>query len=386
VSAFSAGRHKLIRAAKENLEELEISGSAVVRWVRGRTGAGKTHLFARLIELAHERNWVATYVQISEPRYGAELHRFQEIYSKIVENCVTSSIVVQRQGKVEPGAVAGWDWILDDWWSRIRRLAGSSGGDLPSFKAQDEINRQMASLSSRWSLHPAFLEALKQYAHARVDGDEAWIELLRLWFKGQDVHSRGSEIRDRFRRAGILEPVLQRNSKDMLRSLSAFLAHLGYGGLLILLDEIENVLHQPKGARRTAYTLLKELIDNVDDRQGMVKTAFYASATPDVFDSSKGIIEYEALAERVLLPGGTGSSPAGAVVDLAVWPLTEADFLEMTGKIATIYGVAKDRPVNDSVVQQLRSSLHSTIKKNPDLTARSWVKTVIQQLDQSPAT
>src|ERR1700745_1243714 len=72
VSTFSAGRSVLLSAAIEQLEELEISGGATVRWIRGRTGQGKTHLFARLIEQAHARNWVTSYVQISDRGYGVE--------------------------------------------------------------------------------------------------------------------------------------------------------------------------------------------------------------------------------------------------------------------------------------------------------------------------
>jgi hypothetical protein len=384
VSSFSAGRKELIDAAAEYLEELEVSGGAVVRWVRGRTGLGKTHLFARLIELAHARNWVTTYVQISDPGYGTELHRFHEIYSAIVGNCLTRRLVTEREGKVEPGAVPGWDWILDEWWGRVRRLvSGSDSGDVPSFRAREEITRQMAQLTKRWSLNSGFQSALRQYALARADGDEDWAELVRLWFKGEDVHGRDAATKARFKAAGIPEPVTQRNSKEMLRSLSAFITHLGYGGMLILLDELENVLHQPSKGRKTAYTLLRELIDNVDDRQGMVRTAFYISATPDVFDSEKGISEYEALAERVMLSGGSNTNPAGAVIDLASWPLTEDDLAEMAGRIATLHAVAKNRGEYPAIKKHLDAVLAKMIKRNPDLTVRTWVKTVIKELDDA---
>src|SRR5205823_2056623 len=80
-SAFSAGRSLLLRAAGDVFEELDISGGAVVRWVKGRTGQGKTHFFARLIEIALQRNWVSSYVLITEPQGGTELHRFEEVYA-----------------------------------------------------------------------------------------------------------------------------------------------------------------------------------------------------------------------------------------------------------------------------------------------------------------
>jgi hypothetical protein len=166
----------------------------------------------------------------------------------------------------------------------------------------------------------------------------------------------------------------------MLRSFSVFLRYRGYGGMLILLDELENVLHQPPAARRTAYTLLRELIDNVDDRHGMANTAVYISATPDVFDSSRGLVEYEALAERVILPSGRIANPAGAVIDLAAWPFSRTDYEDIADRIATLYGIAKASA--PSLTHTLRTSvLDAQLKKNPELSVRSWVRTVIDELD-----
>src|SRR5580658_6055364 len=89
VGLFSAGRNLLFKAATDVLEELEISGGSCVRWLKGRYGQGKTHVFARLIEVAFGRNWVTSYVQISGKGQGTEFHRFEEVYAAIVRNCLT---------------------------------------------------------------------------------------------------------------------------------------------------------------------------------------------------------------------------------------------------------------------------------------------------------
>src|SRR3954471_8008316 len=65
VSLFSAGRGLVFRAAHEQLEELELTKGTAVRWLKGRYGDGKTHTFARLMEMGHDRNWITSYVQIS---------------------------------------------------------------------------------------------------------------------------------------------------------------------------------------------------------------------------------------------------------------------------------------------------------------------------------
>jgi len=380
--AFSCGRRVLLRAATEIFEELELSGGAVVRWIKGRTGQGKTHLFARLIQTAHSRKWVTSFVQISPREHGTELHRFEEIYAAIVKDCLCDALVREESGRVEPGRVSGWEWILSEWWTRIRQLAmGSETGDLPTLRVRSTIEHTMTSLRTNWTVHGPFAEALRQYLLSRAEDDEEWTQVLLDWFHGHNVHSRVGETRARLLEAGIRESLTRRNAKEMLRSFSVFLRYRGFGGMLILLDELENVLHQPPAARRTAYTLLRELIDNVDDRHGMANTAVYISATPDVFDSSRGLVEYEALAERVILPSGRIANPAGAVIDLAAWPFSRADYEHIAERIARVYGVAKACATDAT---ELRTSvLDGQLKKNPELSVRSWVRTVIDELDSS---
>lgn len=385
VSLFSAGREKLFRAAINYFEEIEICDNSIVRCLKGRYGHGKTHFFARLIEIAHSRNWVTSYVQVSGKGAGAELHRFNEIYAAIVRNCLCRDLVAEEAGQIVPGRVPGWNWILDRWFAELRRQAGArEGGDTPVFILRDVIEQTLTSIRRRWSIHGSFAEALRQYALAKVNGDEEWGHLLQEWFSGEDVHSRGGETRKRLREEGIKESVNRKNAKEMLRSLSAFLRYRGFGGILILIDEVENVLHEPPSARRAAYTILRELIDNVDDRHGMIRGAFYISGTPDLFESEKGITEYEALAARLLLPGGAQHhNPAAPVIDLTVFPLTSNEMVGVATHITSIYSVAKQwdpPPDTESEIVQL---LHDLRKKIPDLSMRIWVRAVVEWLDEA---
>ncbi len=383
VNTFSAGRALLLAAATEHLEELEVSGGASVRWVRGRIGQGKTHFFARLIETAHARNWVTSYVQISERGGGVELHRFQQVYAAIVRNCLCRDLVALESGQIEPGRISGWGWILNQWWQAVRRqVTGGKSGDVPTLRLQEALDQTITALRRRWSIHTGFAEALRQFALAEMDGDAPWSETLLQWFQGEDVHGQGSARRPRLRSVGITESLKPSNAREMLRSLSAFLRYRGFGGVLILVDELENVLPQPPASRRTAWTILRELIDNIDARHGMTHTAFYVAATPDVFDSEKGMTEYEALAERVLLPGTNwGANPMGSVIDLAAWPLQREDFVHIGGSITALHSVARNWHPGPEARDELAELLIAELQRDRDLTARSWVKAAVNRLD-----
>jgi hypothetical protein len=380
-SLFSAGRQTLFDSAEESLGELEISDGTFVRWLRGAPGQGKTHFFARLMEMGFRHDWVVSYVQVSAKEGG--LHRFDQIYAAIIANCLTRQLVNDGNGKQEPGAHSGWNFILDDWYSGLRRLAGGPDSEVSSFLLRDVIEQAVIGLRRRYNLNASFAQALREYARAKADADEWYCSVLRDWFHGIDVHSIGGETRRRLRNAGVLEPVSRKNAKDMLRTLSSFLAYRGFGGFLLLVDEVENVLGQTQTNRRNAYTILRELIDNVNDRHGMTRTAFYIAATPDVFDSETGIAEHEALASRVLPPSpGLPPNPAGSVLDLGAFPFTAQDYRDIGDKIADLHDVAKDRPMDSSARSMLIGHLENLLRRNPHLSVRQWVKSAVTFLDQ----
>ncbi len=384
---FTAGRAVLYRAADVLLDELGSSGGTAVRWLKGRYGQGKTHTLARLMEIAHARNWVSSYVQISGKGQGTELHRFEEIYATIVRNCLCQGLISADEGRVDPGRRSGWEWILDEWYQQLRIAAvGRTSGDVPSLRLRDHIDQTAAAIRRKWSIHGSFVDALRQFAYARTYNDVEWAGVMLDWFAGQNVHARGGDIRKRLREAGILEPLNRRNAKEMLRSLSVFLKYRGFGGMLILFDEVENVLQETPKARRGAYTVLRELIDNIDDRHGMDTVAFYLAGTPDLFDSENGISEYEALAERVLLSGSRRIfNPAGSLVDLEGVPLGRDDLVEISRRIAALHGSARRWKPGAATETRLGQLLKEHLETNPDATARAWVRRVVDELDSECA-
>ena len=92
--------------------------------------------------------------------------------------------------------------------------------------------------------------------------------------------------------------------------------------------------------------------------------------------------EYEALAERVLLPGNrAAANPAASVIDLAAWPLKREDFALVGQRIAILHGTARGWKPGPDVARDLQELLDTTMRRDPDLTARFWVKEVVDRLD-----
>jgi len=381
---MSVGRDLWVQAAEDLIQELESSEACMVRWVKGRVGTGKTNFFGRVIEIAHRRNWVTSFIVISGRGEGTELHRFEEIYRAILRHCLSSALIDQEHGRVEPGRRCGWEWILDQWCQGLQRLAGSrTGGDIPFMRMNAVIEQAITSMRRNWSIHGGFAEALRQYARAKVDGDQEWATIILDWFLGEDVLARGGEVRLKLRTAGIREALTRRNAKELLRSLSSFIRYCGYRGILILIDEVENVLHQSRGAREDAYTTLRELIDNADDRHGMTCACFYISGTPDVFESKDGLISYEALASRVLLKAElTQLNPKAAVINLGQLGLNSQEMIQIAERIMDVHAAAQAWVPPANLHEKLETTLNELVQRNPDLTPRDWVKIVVDLLDR----
>jgi hypothetical protein len=375
VSLFSAGREPLFRAATGLLRDLGCSGGSAVRWLKGAYGSGKTHTFARLLETAHAQRWVVSYVQVSGRGQGCELHRFEEVYGAIIRNCISPEQATATRVLTNPGSENGWQWLLESWVERLKRqVGGGNGADVPSMRLREALDTAMSQLRRSHGIQGPFAAALRTYAAAMLDDDLKSTELLLDWFAGMDVFKLGNEIKKSLRTSGVLEVVTRRNAKPLLRQVTSFVRYLGYGGVLVLMDEVENVLQLTPASRRNAYTILRELIDNVDERHGMAQSLIYLSGTPDLFEGDKGITEYEALASRVILPAaGTFPNPAGAVVDLAAFPITPADLRAIASRIVELHARAGVTGTAELSRAQFDDFLRTTTAPSPRLFVRSWV-------------
>ena len=385
VGLYSAGREPLLRAATGLTRDLTLSGGSAVRWLKGAYGSGKTHMFARLLEVAHCQKWLVSYVQVSGKGQGCELHRFEEVYGAINRNCISPEQATATQVLTNPGCENGWQWLLESWVEALKRQVGAgAGADVPSFRVREAVDTAMSQLRRSYGIQGSFASALRAYSTAMLDDDLELAELLLDWFAGSDVFKRGPEVRASLRTAGILEVVSRKNAKALLRQLTAFARYRGYSGVLILVDEVENVLQLTPASRRTAYTVLRELIDNADERHGMARTLIYLSGTPDLFEGEKGITEYEALASRVILPTRTSApNPAGAVVDLAAFPITSEDLRAIASRIVELHARADGSAGNTAALTSDRFGelMRSASAQSP----RLWVRTVVEFLDTLPA-
>lgn len=290
VELYSVGNEKLI----DGIKKYHISGiknRGKIRFINGSWGAGKTHFFRLLRDVAFQNNCLVSNVELNAN--DAALNKFERIFFSIVRN-ISTPTYYQDGGKYD---VTPFGNVLRE------SLAYLSVGER---KIGDEIvfehySTAIERLFADHSIDIDFKKMVQKYwetflpESAQPEArDQIRAEILQ-WFsgEGQLVYFRKT--------FGVNKMVNKDNAKVMFQSLAGFVRLSGYQGLLIEFDEAEQAYStMRKAALKDAHNNLLGLINNIEMIPGLF--LIYAT-TPDFFNDPKhGITTYGALAGRIGKP------------------------------------------------------------------------------------
>lgn len=375
-SIFSVGREQWFRGADQVFDDIELTGDSVVRFIRGDYGVGKTNFAARLFENALKRGWAAAYIELSEQ---VTLYEFHQLFAQITEK-----LYLPEQLNYVEGLTSRADGLvgaLEAFYNKTRTSIGLGAGADISASARKELLHRVNLLLQSGRIFGDFANAVRLYFEGRLDGNHGLCVLAGKWFRAEPDG----------RMPGTLRPITKVTGKDSLRSLSALLQGMGYRGTLIIIDELERIMEEPKLRRRKSYTILRELIDNVDGENGMKTSCLYAAAPPGQFESSQGFIEVEALASRIQAPilNSGGVDYTAAIVDLDSAPLTTEQQLELAKNLRSLHGRAREwdpeKYISDSALLTLVAAINA--KRNVSrLRVRELCIEVVSTLEKAFAT
>ena len=201
-------------------------------------------------------------------------------------------------------------------------------------------------------------------------------EVLYQWFEGTRISKR--ELKP----FQIFEPLNKTNSKRLLGSLIAFLRHLGYKGLILLMDELETVIAQSASVRNAAYENVRLLIDNTEQAQHL---HIFFSIIPDVILAEKGFKSYDALWSRVRSIGeGKRLNYRGVLIDLHRTPLETKELTELGLSLRRIHELAYRWEAGELIGDELIEKTCAAQKRMGLLSeVRLFVKQVIRYLDMA---
>lgn len=289
--------HSSMRTILDEVRDFDVS---TLRIVSGYYGDGKSHFLSLVGADALTRNFVVARLSAEQ----APLHRFEEIWKAVLREIETP------HDEGEPGGIRG---LLDAWCAA----------------AQGSVPEAVVALDAVRGIDPSFRVALQLYLQRYLDdGDRGEIE---QWLLGGQR-----------RPAGVTNRVDRSTAHVMLRSLTKFIKHAGYSGLLLVFDELEHIMMQSIRIRTNSYESIRQFVDSASNPDSLV---WLGACIPSMLDDARGFSSYPALSQRLGRVSVAAASSVqdfrGTLVNLDRTPLSHDDLLALGLKLRAVHSLAR---------------------------------------------
>jgi len=328
VGLYSVGNEKLM----DGVIKFHLSGIAdlgIIRFVSGSWGAGKTHFFRQLREVAFQNDCLVSNVELDVS--STALNKFQSVFAAIVRQIVTPSYYAGHPLlEVAPFGTVVRESLA--WLATGKREIGDEISYEQYTKATDVLMSDHGIDIDFKKMIQKYWETFLPEAPDPTVVEQTRGEILQ-WFAGEGTIGT---YRTRF---GVSKIVSKENAKLMLQSLARFIRLSGYKGLLILFDEAEQAYSvMRRSALKEAHNNLLSLINNIANLPGLF--LIYAT-TPDFYtDPKHGIVIYGALSTRIGKPKERPPRALDTIWNLDAVETTLEDYQEAARKIRAVYVLA----------------------------------------------
>ena len=371
---ITVGRETEIDAFLHDIGIIE-EGGASFRFIVGKYGSGKSFLLQTVRNYAMDKGLAVADADLSpERRLQGTKGQGLATYKELIRNL---SVKTRPEG----GALT---LILDRWISGVQRDAMNENGlnfEDPRLKTATEkkISEVISSLNEM--VHGFdFARLLTLYYRAYIECDDELKAKVVKWFRGE--YTTKTEAKAEL---GVNIIITDDDWYEYIKLFAVFLKKAGYGGLLILIDELVNIYKIPNSITRQ-YNYEKILTMYNDTLQGKAQyLGIIMSGTPQcVEDTRRGVYSYEALKSR-LTEGRFGK---GEVKDMLapvikLSPLTYEEMLVLTEKLADIHAQLFDyspRLCEEDYITFIKTEF-SRIGADKAITPREVIRDFIELLN-----
>lgn len=371
---ITVGRETEINAFLHDIGIIE-EGGASFRFIVGKYGSGKSFLLQTVRNYAMDKGLAVADADLSpERRLQGTKGQGLATYKELIRNL---SVKTRPEG----GAMT---LILDRWISGIQTEAMNENGlnfDDPNLKSATEkkISEVISSLSEM--VHGFdFARLLTLYYRAYNECDDELKAKVVKWFRGE--YTTKTEAKAEL---GVNIIITDDDWYEYIKLFAVFLKKAGYGGLLILIDELVNIYKIPNSITRQ-YNYEKILTMYNDTLQGKAQyLGIIMSGTPQcVEDTRRGVYSYEALKSR-LTEGrfGKGDIKDMLAPVIKLSPLTYEEMLVLTEKLADIHAQLFDYDprLNDEDYITFIKTEFSRIGADKAITPREVIRDFIELLN-----
>lgn len=276
---IQVGRKRELQSLIDDIRSIRDGGSAF-RLIVGEYGSGKTFLLNLVRAVAMEHKLVTVHADLApDRRLQASGGEAQSLYRQLV-------VQMSTRAKPDGGALEG---VVSKFVSSARDEAAASRVNV------DAVIRQRLHELQELPCGYDFAEVIRLYWRGHDTGDDQLRSDSVRWLRGE--FSTKTDARAAL---GVRTFVGDAEFYDQLKLLARFVRLAGYGGLLVVLDEMVNLFKIGSGvSRKNNYERILGILN--DCMQGTVEgLGFVLGGTPEfVMDPKKGLYSYGALATRL---------------------------------------------------------------------------------------
>lgn len=364
------GRAQEVKALVRDIERIEDGGSAV-RFVIGPYGSGKTFFLHLVRSVALEQGLVTMHADLTpDRRLHATGGQARTWYAELARNMATRTLP-------EGGALP----------SVVERFVGSArqGAKEQGLPTGEVIQKRLQQLSEMVGGYD-FASVIGAYWRGHDAGDEALKQSAVRWLRGE--YTTKTDAR---KDLGIRTFIDDANVYDHLKLLGRFVNLAGYGGLLVVADEMVNIYKlSSTQARKSNYEQILRIVN--DCLQGTVEhLGFIMAGTPEfLMDTRRGLYSYEALQSRLAenqFSGQEYRDLSGPVIRLA--NLTPEELYVLLRKLQHVqaFGNPNDYVLPDEALESFMEYCRQRIGARYFQTPRNTIKAFVQLLailEQNP--
>jgi len=389
------GHENWINAQIEELNEINEDGGAVVHFVRGAYGEGKTHFLYYLEELARDLGWASAHLECRRDK--VELDKFETVYPSVIQKLrlFPDVLDVDENANDDPALK-----LLDLWSEKLLNEVGYvRQAVMRPIESETKLFELLQKRVMRRNLPGDLQTVLCAYPRAMLQDDFGARRDLVAWLKGENrtfhipgvllskpgqrVNAPG--VNPRLVQAITLRPITSATSLDVFRGVLWVLTQCGFSGLILAIDEVEQIARlRPSVRRERALQTLREFVDNTDGDIGLQRVAIYFAATPNMFDDEEYFKSYDALATRIE-PVSDEVNWRGTVINLEKSMLTKQQLQWVAARIREIYEVGYGRDSTITLSNNRLTTIVTTVDNSRYRIAkpRLLCRVVVDELERA---
>ena len=371
---ITVGRETEIDAFLHDIGIIE-EGGASFRFIAGKYGSGKSFLLQTVRSYAMDRNMAVADADLSpERRLQGTRGQGLATYKELIRNLSTKT-------RPEGGALT---LILDRWISGLMNEAMNENGlsfSDPGLKPLTEKKIRDVISSLNEMVHGFdFARLLTLYYEAYLNADDELKARVVKWFRGE--YTTKTEAKEQL---GVNIIITDDDWYEYIKLFSVFLKKAGYGGLIILIDELVNIYKIPNSITRQ-YNYEKILTMYNDTLQGKAQyLGIIMSGTPQcIEDTRRGVYSYEALRSRLTAGRfGRGEMRDMLAPVIKLVPLTYEEMLVLTEKLADIHAqlFEYEQKIREEDLITFIKIEFSRVGADTSITPREVIRDFIELLD-----